>query len=153
MFFKKKRLQKRGFRSLFSLLCWWKSRRFYVAQVEEVDEDGAVSAGGCKGANVQQPECAPTRNREKMHRKEEKIPPQYPFERSTTMDSFQGSIESIDSLVESYWDPEDETSQVTALISNTGGHPDFLTEHLSFLSAQTQPREVEVVYRETYMAQ
>ena len=72
----------------------------------------------------------------------------YQLGRNRTTDSFQDSIESMDSLVESYWDPEDETSQATAIASNALHYGDgFLLEHLNFLSVQTQPREVEAVYR------
>ena len=70
----------------------------------------------------------------------------YPFERNCTKDSFQGSLESMDSLVESYWDPEDETSQATAMISNAFQSKDFFVEHVGFLSVQAQPREVELIY-------
>jgi len=70
--------------------------------------------------------------------------------RNWDMDSFQESIESMDSLVASCWDPEDELSQATAVMSNKrseGMHQtSFLEQHLSFLSSQTQPREVELVY-------
>lgn len=65
-----------------------------------------------------------------------------------------GSLESMDSLVESYWDPgdveEDSSSQITPVATN--GHlyaPDFFTEHVHFLRVQTRPRKVEVVWSDT----
>lgn len=78
-----------------------------------------------------------------------------PFQRSDSRsiaDSIQGSLESMDSLVESYWDPEDELSQVTPLVSNFGRPPksnDFFTEHVDFLRVQTRPQQVEVVWTGT----
>jgi hypothetical protein len=65
-----------------------------------------------------------------------------------------GSLESMDSLVESYWDPDDAddetSSQITPIATN--GHltaPDFFTEHVHFLRVQTRPRKVEVVWSPT----
>ena len=66
-----------------------------------------------------------------------------PFVRRRTKDSFQGSLESIDSLVESYWDPDEDGSLVT---TNLVQSLDFLEEHVDFLKVQTQPRSVEVVW-------
>jgi hypothetical protein len=69
-----------------------------------------------------------------------------PFTRNRTKDSFQGSIESIDSLTESHWDPEDDSSQVTPIANNVAQPIDFFSEHVDFLRVQTQPRKVEVVW-------
>ena len=69
-----------------------------------------------------------------------------PFLRRRTKDSFQGSLESIDSLIESYWDPEDDASLATPVATNTVQSVDFLEEHVDFLKVQTQPRSVEVVW-------
>lgn len=72
-----------------------------------------------------------------------------------------GSLESIDSLAESYWEPNDiddaTSSQVTPIRANTGGRTNktirtisldekFLHYHVHFMRAQTKPREVEVVW-------
>ena len=70
-----------------------------------------------------------------------------PFIRRRTRDSFQGSLESIDSLIESYWDPEEDVSLSTPLATNTVRSMDFLEEHVDFLKVQTQPRSVEVVWQ------
>ena len=69
-----------------------------------------------------------------------------PFVRNRTKDSFQGSLESIDSLVESYWDPEDDASQLTPIVTNALQDDGFFSEHVDFLRVQTQPRKVEVVW-------
>lgn len=63
--------------------------------------------------------------------------------------SFTGSVESLDSLAESYWDPADEHSELKvnnspALERARSG--EFFHEHLRFLKVQTQPRQVEVVW-------
>lgn len=68
------------------------------------------------------------------------------FVRSRTQESFQGSLESIDSLVESYWDPEDDASHITPVATNLARSSDFFYEHVRFLRVQTQPRQVEVVW-------
>ena len=69
-----------------------------------------------------------------------------PFLRRRTKDSFQGSLESIDSLIESYWDPEEDASLATPVATNIVQTMDFLEEHVDFLKVQTQPRSVEVVW-------
>lgn len=69
-----------------------------------------------------------------------------PFMRRRTKDSFQGSLESIDSLIESYWDPEGDASLATPVATNFVQGFDFLEEHVDFLKVQTQPRSVEVVW-------
>jgi hypothetical protein len=140
---KREKTKKRRFRPWLGLISWWKRRKFYFVQDDTVDEESMQTARtpllnlpqatyfnqGLTRA-PQQSMCARTRN--------------------FTVDSFQDSVESMDSLAESYWDPEDETSQATAVASNTGQgehhQTDFLVEHLNFLSVQTQPREVELVY-------
>jgi hypothetical protein len=70
------------------------------------------------------------------------------FGRSRTKDSFQGSLESIDSLLESCWDPEDDASLATPIVTNVARPIDFY-EHVHFLRVQTQPRKVEVVWAKT----
>jgi hypothetical protein len=70
------------------------------------------------------------------------------FARSRTKDSFQGSLESIDSLSESCWDPEDDASLATPIVTNVARPIDFY-EHVDFLRVQTQPRKVEVVWAKT----
>jgi hypothetical protein len=74
--------------------------------------------------------------------------PQPRFGRSRTKDSFQGSLESIDSLMESCWDPEDDASLATPVVTNVARSIDFY-EHVDFLRVQTQPRKVEVVWAKT----
>jgi hypothetical protein len=74
------------------------------------------------------------------------LPGASPFTRNRTKDSFQGSLESIDSLAESHWDPEDDSSQVTPIANNVAQPIDFFSEHVDFLRVQTQPQKVEVVW-------
>lgn len=73
--------------------------------------------------------------------------PSWLSQRDQTNDSFHGSIESMDSLTESYWDPEDDSSQLTPLANNCEVPKDFFGEHVDFLRIQTRPRTVEVVWR------
>lgn len=63
--------------------------------------------------------------------------------------SLAGSLESMDSLVESHWDPDDDASNVTPLVTNIPqpAMDAFFVEHVRFLQVQTQPREVQEVYR------
>ena len=72
--------------------------------------------------------------------------PETNLPRSRTQESFQGSLESLDSLVESYWDPEDDASQMTPVPTNISRSSEFFFEHVRFLKVQTQPRQVEIVW-------
>ena len=50
-------------------------------------------------------------------------------------------------MVESNWDPEDDASTITPLVTNICQPVDaFFVEHVRFLQVQTQPRKVEEVY-------
>jgi hypothetical protein len=147
---RRKKAKKRRFRPFLGLVSWWKRRKFYFVQQDVLDEEESMLSEQ-KGL-VQGKASIPLLNHPSttyFHGPRAPQNPRYPLTRNTTIDSFQDSIESMDSLVESYWDPDDETSQATAVASNTGQYgqqADFLLEHLNFLSVQTQPREVEVVY-------
>ena len=71
----------------------------------------------------------------------------YPLTRIRTADdSFMGSLESMDSLIESYWDPDDDESQVTPIVTNALQTQAFLNEHVRFLREKTQLRSVRVVW-------
>lgn len=75
----------------------------------------------------------------------------YPLSRIRTADdSFMGSLESMDSLVESYWDPDgdddDDESHVIPIATNALKMQDFLNEHVDFLREKTQLRSVQVVW-------
>jgi hypothetical protein len=70
----------------------------------------------------------------------------YPFVRSRTADSFQGSLESIDSLAESHWDPHDDESQTTPIATNIVESTDFFEEHIDFLRVKTKARKVKVMW-------
>ena len=137
-------------RPLLGLVSWWKGRKFYFAQQQEDIDDTSTRTEDKEelmegleqvAGHMRRPEATQlTRSPTQQHVR-------FPLTRTSTVDSLQDSIESMDSVAESYWDPADETSETTTPASNTGYKPDFLIEHLGFLSAQTQPREVEVVYR------
>jgi hypothetical protein len=73
-------------------------------------------------------------------------PPETQFVRTRTQESFQGSLESMDSLAESYWDPEDDASHITPATATLARSSEFFFEHVRFLKVQTQPRQVEVVW-------
>ena len=140
-----KRKKKRRFRPWLGIVSWWKRRSFYVAQGDTQDEESLNIDSRLLDQTVSSSVGSPHMTPYFPDWKAAKRAP-YRFVRNRTVDSFQGSLESIDSLVESYWDPEDETSQATAVASNTIHPTDFFVEHLGFLSVQTQPRQVEIVY-------
>lgn len=151
---KKKKATARVLRPFIALIRWWKRRKFYLVDHEESvpdnNEDPSTASTGQEldREAVQERSLEPSLPQTTYFRRQSS--PQLgkiPMTRSLTVDSFQDSVESMDSLFESYWDPEDETSQVTTPVSNTGYQAQFLVEHLGFLCAQTQPREVEVVYK------
>jgi hypothetical protein len=73
-------------------------------------------------------------------------PRRYPCVRDRDADSYQGSLESMDSLTDSYWDPGDNESEATPVANNNTIQADFLDEHVDFLKGNTQPREVQVVW-------
>ena len=70
------------------------------------------------------------------------------FDRRTTQDSNQVSLESLDSLAWSCL--EEEESFATPRMANIGDPPsgDPLGEHVHFLRVQTQPRRVELVWKD-----
>jgi hypothetical protein len=149
-----KRNQKRRFRLFQGIVSWWKRRYFYVAQNDTLDhdEESIILAGDHHGLLSQTTSSSAIKVPRTHYfptplASRHTIP--HPFVRNRTdrtKDSFQGSLESLDSLNESYWDPEDETSQATAVASNIAHQKDFFVEHLGFLSVQTRPRQVELVY-------
>ena len=146
MFTKGKRIKKKGIR-LF-IVAWWKGRSFYFAQQEECDGEGTDRSEiiGLEETAKRSVPSVPQGGRVPPQLKRQHL--RHPKTRSLTVNSFQDSIESMDSLAESHWEPEEDKSQSTTTISNTVNQTDFLDEHLGFLSAQTQPREVEVVYHD-----
>lgn len=60
-----------------------------------------------------------------------------PRQRSRSADSYQGSLESMDSLADSYWDPENESSSVVSMIDEPAT---CLIEHMDFLRVKTNSR-------------
>ena len=128
-------MNKKGFKPFSGLVSWWKGRHFYFPQEEDLDTDIPATATIATGR------VSPLRRITKLQQLRQ------PITRSLSIDSARESVESMDSVTASYWNPGDETSESTEPASNTGYHADFLVEHLGFLSSQTQPREVEIVYR------
>jgi hypothetical protein len=63
------------------------------------------------------------------------------FPNTPTTNSFQDSLESIDSIVDSDCNhSERETSESEEIVDT------FFMEHIHFLNQSTQPQEVELVY-------
>ena len=139
----KKVLCDKKFRPISGLVSWWKGRQFYFATHDcAYDERSTASADlefrkswKVVGQNLRG-------TPDSLGQKD-----QMSLEKTFTFDdsSLQDSIESMDSITASYWEQVDELSQATAPASNTAYKPDFLIEHLGFLSSQTQPRKVEIV--------
>jgi hypothetical protein len=141
---------------------WWKRRNFYIEQdgsqeesqngvdvtieesFDEEQDPEAKEPDWDMTATVQTP-LAPSYV--SAMRTTGAPPGASPFTRNRTKDSFQGSLESIDSLAESHWDPEDDSSQVTPIANNVAQPIDYFSEHVDFLRVQTQPRKVEVVWK------
>jgi hypothetical protein len=70
--------------------------------------------------------------------------------RDFAVGSPSGSLESMDSLVESQWGPDDDSSNVTPVVTNIP-QPTldaFFVEHVRFLQIQTQPRKVAEIYHD-----
>ena len=141
----------RRFEPFFRIRSWWKRRRFqYVVHVDTQDEQstkkrrGEIEIGDSTTEEVFDPpiehyfnEQQPTGNNT------------YSFMSSTPTDSFQDSIESMDSVVDyHYHPPEDECSQPIAFATNVHLDP-FLIAHINFLSQSTPLQEVDLVYRES----
>jgi hypothetical protein len=61
-----------------------------------------------------------------------------------------GSLESMDSLVESYWDSDDSDRVELATVAGDSVYmdfsPDIFAEHVHFLRVQTRPRQVEEIW-------
>ena len=140
-----KKKKYRRLRPFAGVVSWWKRRHFYVPHDDTFDEEPAITPYYRKSLNASDDTESMTEvePRESSSHPRFISPIHHPrrFSRSRTTDSIQGSLESMDSLVESYWDPDDDMSQTTTVISNTISPLDFFSQHLTFLT-QTQPRQV-----------
>jgi hypothetical protein len=147
---------------------WWKRRSFYIVHdgsqeellihgndvditIEEsfdIDEESRYKDSDMSTGDALMPTYTPMEmGPSYISAMQVVLPPTAgPFQRNRSKNSFQGSLESIDSLAESHWDPEDDTSQETPIVNNTAQPLDFFSEHVGFLRVQTQPRNVEVVW-------
>jgi hypothetical protein len=153
----------RKFRPFLRLLTWWKRRRFqYLVQVDTQEDyviKDPITQKMTDTKSIQ--ESIPYRNSQQIPSTSTFVPPSeryfhantsatvpkfYSFERGTTIGSLQDSLESMDSVKDSQWDPEDEISQATELATNVRRQDEFLYEHLNFLNVQTQPQEIVLVY-------
>lgn len=147
----KKNTKKTGFWPLLALVSWWKRRKFYVAQQNMLDDEASMLSER-KNPIEEKKGITPPMMEQAITATHHGSVPQnctsYPLTRNRTIDSFQDSIMSMDSLVESYWDPDldDEMSQTATVLICNKAQDDFLKAHINFLSIQTQPREVEIVY-------
>jgi hypothetical protein len=161
---RKKKKQRRGI--LRRIANWWKRRNFYIVQDGSQDEsqNGVVDVTMEESFDGEPSHCQDQdwdmTIEDTLATVQTPLAPSYvsamraigappgasPFTRNRTKDSFQGSLESIDSLAESHWDPEDDSSQVTPVANNVAQPSDFFSEHVDFLRVQTQPRKVEVVW-------
>ena len=144
---------KRKFKPFLALRKWFKRRRFqYLEEVTTQDDldkeqlvasedesDGSSNQGSAENS-TEKPMVTPLALYFNAHSPQPQSA--YPLQKSRTADSFQGSIESMDSVVDSHWDPDDISSLKTEKHKNDA----FLMEHLSFLSVSTQPQEVELMY-------
>jgi hypothetical protein len=144
----------RMFRPINTLLACWKRRRFQYLDEDETREEPVIEdrvqleveadsnpQGGIGSSGQLLTPLAPYFSAQSSVRKK-----MYPFQRTFSLDSFQDSIESMDSLTGSNCNPDDNsTSQATARVSNCHGET-YLMEHLHFLSVSTQPQEVELMY-------
>jgi hypothetical protein len=73
--------------------------------------------------------------------------PPYAFPRNETLSSVEGSLESIDSLAESYTNAEDDLDVHMATPLKDYHQPElFFKEHVRFLKVHTKPPKVEVVW-------
>jgi hypothetical protein len=171
---KKKNKRRRGLlgRIVKRIANWWKRRNFYIVQEqdgsqdesqngiidvtmeESFDEEQAPEAGKprhCQNQDIANEDALATVQIQLAPSLVSAIracalPGASLFKRNRTKDSFQGSLESIDSLAESHWDPDDDSSQVTPIANNVAHPMDFFSEHVEFLRVHTQPRKVEVVW-------
>jgi hypothetical protein len=167
---RQRKKQKRQQGILRRIANWWKRRNFYIVQDEEESQNGVDDTMEESFDGQQTPEAKEPRQcqdqdwdmtvEDALATVQTPLAPSHvsvmktigappgasPFKRSRTKDSFQGSLESLDSLAESHWDPEDDSSQVTPIANNVAQPIDFFSEHVDFLRVQTQPRKVEVVW-------
>jgi len=141
------------FKPFLNLLSWWKGRRFrYLVHVDTEEEQSIEERRG---------EVGPISSLDFTKEEEEEVVP--PIERyakaqkstgstfpfmCTAIDSFQDSIESMDSVVDSHYLHPEDTSSQSMVFTNNAHHLDpFLKAHIDFLSQSTQPQEVELMYR------
>jgi len=137
--------RKLRFKPFFTLRTWWKRRRFqYLVHVNAPEEcimkeyTGRNERGTAFGIAASESLITPLA----LHL-EAKVSSEFSESllKNPTANSIQDSIESMDSIIDSYsTHSEDETHENAEFVD------EFLMEHLNFLSQSTQPQEVELVY-------
>lgn len=157
----------KGFRPLLRMSSWWKGRKFYVPQPEDFLEEKSTRTETKSSIFDQVPSrgsALAVTNGDIYHgtitsltdwavplrqtQEQQQYDRRQPYTRTQSIDSLPDSIESIDSVAESYGDLEDDISETTAsVVADMEYEPDFLLEHLGFLINHTQPRPVQIVYR------
>ena len=119
----------------FSLRTWWRRRKFQYLVHIDVPEERTMSNSGERsqiahefGTSALEAFNAPI-----ARHPEDEI--------SIGINSYYDSIESMDSIGDSYYihSEEDHSKSVEYV-------DEFLMEHLNFLSQSTQPQDVELVY-------
>lgn len=156
------------FRPFLGISSWWKGRKFYFPQQEDFEDHSTRtenkssileqvpphvsgftdnSREGWYGTITSLTDWAVPLPQPLLTQHEH--PHRYQNTRTESIDSLQNSIESMDSVAESYGDLEDEFSETTAPVVTDMEYdePDFLMEHLGFLTAHTQPRPVHILFR------
>lgn len=136
----KRWLGKRGFDFLVGFREWWIRRKFKLILD---DESIVLQEQQRRRGKAETDWLSRVRYGLVLNGREERRVSRYLLLRTNSTDSCGDSIESIDSLDGSY------SSQATTVESSTGRlvrQDGFFLEHLNFLTVQTQPRVVEVVY-------
>lgn len=123
------------FSALFNILSWWKRRRFKC--LVNVDEETVINY---TMESEKESYVAPIKLYFNGHQSTDTFS-------LVNIDSFQGSIESMDSISDSQF-LQKEHQIPKPLVCNKNLQLDpFLIAHLNFLRQSTQAQEVELVYR------
>ena len=135
------RTRKKRFQALFRLLLWWKRNRFqYLTQADTHEEplkQQSTMQASNETTDLEDPRSKPSKPTESLgtplsvyfNEQSSNHQKSYSFTRTPTVESFQDALEDMDSVMNSHWDPDDETSQITERINNVHGDV-FLLEHL-----------------------
>jgi hypothetical protein len=135
------RTRKKRFQALFRLLLWWKRNRFQYLTQADTHEEPLKQESTAEAVNerhdLEEPRSKPSTPTESLgtplsvyfNEPSSNQQKSYPFGRTPTVESFQDALEDMDSVIDSHWDFNDETSQITERVNNVHGDV-FLLEHL-----------------------